>query len=61
MRRRIVLFVLPVTAVLLFFGWQKWKASRQEGELVLYGNVDIREVNLGFRVAGKVEIGRAHV
>lgn len=54
MRRRIVLFVLPVTAVLFFFGWRNWKASHEEAGLVLYGNVDIREVNLGFRVAGKV-------
>lgn len=54
MRRRIVLFILPIAVVSLFFGWRSWQASRREGGLVLYGNIDIREVNLGFRVAGKV-------
>ena len=54
MRRRIVLSLLLVTAILLVLGWRSWKASRPEGDLVLYGNIDIREVNLGFRVAGKV-------
>jgi HlyD family secretion protein len=30
------------------------RAQQGDGGLVLYGNVDIREVNLGFRVAGRV-------
>ncbi len=54
MHRRILLPTLLVTVVLMAVGWRSWRASRTEGELVLYGNIDIREVNLGFRVAGKV-------
>ena len=29
--------------------------SNNKNELVLYGNVDIRQVDLGFRVSGRVE------
>ncbi len=34
------------------FGW--WRASDESG-LHLYGNVEIREVQLGFRVGGRIE------
>ncbi len=32
-----------------------WTRNARARELVLYGNVDIREVTIGFRVAGRVE------
>ncbi len=32
-----------------------WYQSRQDNGLTLYGNVDIRTVNLSFRVGGRVE------
>ncbi|TDR79744.1 secretion protein HlyD [Paludibacterium purpuratum] len=35
--------------------WAVWAASRPPEPLVLYGNVDIRQVNLGFRVAGRLQ------
>lgn len=34
-------------------GW--WTGSREDGPLVLYGNVDVRDVALGFRVPGRLE------
>ena len=50
--------LIPVLIILLLvagIGWFYRKHfSAQESELVLYGNVDIREVNLGFRVSGKL-------
>lgn len=36
-------------------GWYTFREPKETtGEITLYGNVDIREVNLGFRVAGRV-------
>lgn len=35
-------------------GWYWWE-SRPSGPALLYGNVDIRTVNLGFRVGGKLQ------
>jgi HlyD family secretion protein len=35
------------------FGW--WGAQVREGALKLYGNVEIREVELGFRIGGRIE------
>lgn len=39
--------------LLVFFLWQWW-SHRENGPLVLYGNVDIRQVDLGFRVNGRI-------
>jgi HlyD family secretion protein len=51
-RIRIILLLVIVVAV----GW--WIANRLSGEkagnLVLHGNVDIRDVQLGFRVGGRL-------
>lgn len=44
--------VLGTAAYLLYTNWQ---ASAVTDELRLYGNVDIREVQLGFRVAGRLQ------
>ncbi|MGP3591132.1 secretion protein HlyD [Vagococcus sp. WN89Y] len=52
----------PVVAVLLLIvvliaaggGWM-WYHSQQAGTLTLYGNVDIRTVNLSFRVGGRLD------
>lgn len=56
MKRRLIL--LLVIAAAAGGGYAAWQYThRQESradELVLYGNVDIREVDLGFRVSGRV-------
>lgn len=36
------------------WGWQLYEGRKPQG-LVLYGNVDIRQVDLGFRVGGRIE------
>lgn len=38
-----------------YAGWSLWKANGDDGRITLYGNVDIREVELSFRVAGRLE------
>ena len=57
MRRRalisiIVLITVGIAAFLFFFFLQD---KKNEGEIVLYGNVDVRQVEIGFRVSGQVE------
>jgi HlyD family secretion protein len=54
MKKRIVIG-LAVLLVVGFTAWTQWPRNGGNGALVLYGNVDIREVQLGFRVAGRLE------
>lgn len=51
--RRILLAVLFLCLTAAAF-WKFRAESASSKEWILHGNVDIREVNLGFRVAGKV-------
>jgi HlyD family secretion protein len=54
MKRQILL--LPVLAVVAGIGgWWAWHDGAQEGPLLLQGNVDIRQADLGFKVAGRLE------
>lgn len=54
---RAVLIVLVLGAIVFFggraLGW--WGKDDGDGTLKLYGNVEIREVELGFRVNGRIE------
>lgn len=54
---RIAVIVLAIGALLFLagrsLGW--WGAAENAGTLKLYGNVEIREVELGFRVGGRIE------
>lgn len=54
-RRKWIFGVVCLMALMTaaYFGWRFWE-SRQADELILYGNVDIRQVDLGFRVAGRI-------
>lgn len=53
---RKVAVVLAIAAA-LFFGGRAlgWWGEADDGALKLYGNVEIREVQLGFRVGGRIE------
>jgi HlyD family secretion protein len=56
MRRRIVI-VIAALLVLAGAGWlvyQQFAGTRPE-KLIIHGNVDIRQVNLGFRVNGRLK------
>lgn len=44
-----------VVAIAAFAGWNAWREGRDGTALTLYGNVDIREVELAFRVAGRLQ------
>ncbi len=48
--------ILVVIAVLAVAGGGFWWSGRHKGEgpLVLQGNVEVRQVNLGFKVAGRI-------
>jgi len=57
-RRRVPWKAILVAAALVicgvaFYAWHVHQ-RHQRDRLLLYGNVDIREVNLGFRVGGKI-------
>jgi len=47
------IFVLIVAAGAYYF-YNRIKTVEDEGSLTLYGNVDIRDVALGFRVSGRI-------
>lgn len=49
--RPIILIIVCIIAI--FYGWKSYDNSRNQ-ELSLYGNVDIRTVNLNFRVGGRL-------
>ncbi len=50
-----ILLALVILAVALAIGWQfRGKFHKVDSALTLYGNVDIRGVDLGFRVSGKL-------
>ena len=54
-RLAVVGIVLLVAAV-SYASWSTWRTNRDGGTLTLYGNVDIREVDLGFRVGGRLAV-----
>lgn len=49
------IFFAIIFAVFGFIGFEYFKVSSGSDSKQLYGNVDIREVNLSFRVAGRLE------
>lgn len=53
--KRVFIFLL-IAAIAAACYWQFYLRNKgRSAELVIYGNVDIREVNLGFRVSGKIK------
>lgn len=53
-KRVLILVVLLAAAVVVVLLLNLRPGRRENGPLQLYGNVDIREANLGFRIAGKL-------
>ncbi len=53
MKKRIVILIVLLAAG--YAAFTSWPRDAAHDALVLYGNVDIREVQLGFRVAGRVD------
>jgi len=56
MRRRVIIGVIAVL-ILAVVGWLLYRqfAGTRNDKLILHGNVDIRQVNLGFRVSGRLK------
>jgi len=54
MKKVIIVIVLLALAAGGYYFWYRRAHGREEKQ-PLYGNVDIREVNLGFRVSGKIK------
>lgn len=55
MKKPVVLILAMVVIVALIGGGTWWYQSRQNNGLTLYGNVDIRTVNMSFRVGGRLQ------
>ena len=51
MKQRIAIVALLLTVIGGYLWWQ----GRPADGSILYGNVDIRDVNLAFRVGGRVD------
>lgn len=57
MRRFIVLSLLLLGSIAIAFVFYSYWDSAQKGSAItLYGNVDVRQVDLGFRVSGRVTL-----
>lgn len=56
-RRLRLLAIIAAATAALWFGGQVlgWWGESRDGPLKLYGNVEIREVQMGFRVGGRIE------
>lgn len=55
MKKPVVLILAVVVIVALIGGGTWWYQSQQNNGLTLYGNVDIRTVNMSFRVGGRLQ------
>lgn len=52
-KKIVVPIVILVVIAAAYYGWRSYEQNRQSA-LTLYGNVDIRSVNLSFRVNGRL-------
>lgn len=55
MKKPVALILAVAVLVALIGGGTWWYQSLQNNELTLYGNVDIRTVNMSFRVGGRLQ------
>lgn len=55
MKQRLIFIIILAIAGGAYYSWSHWDQADGNDALTLYGNVDIREVQLGFRVAGRLQ------
>lgn len=55
MKRRVILLMVLVCAIGAYVYYEKYQQAQQMINPVLYGNVDIRSVNLAFRQTGRLQ------
>ncbi|MFS2224667.1 secretion protein HlyD [Pantoea sp. B65] len=56
MKRNLVIILVVLLLLALCAGGGMWYYNRQDQQLTLYGNVDIRTVNISFRVGGRLQL-----
>jgi len=54
MKKSVVILLVAAVVLATGFGGWWWYQSQQDKALTLYGNVDIRTVNMSFRVGGRL-------
>ncbi len=57
MKRAVIISVIAlcVTSIIIYTVNRYFKSKTPENELTLYGNVDVRQVDISFRVSGQVD------
>lgn len=55
MKKPLVVILVVIIIIAAIAGGTFWYQSRQDTGLTLYGNVDIRTVNMSFRVGGRLQ------
>ncbi|MFT4823285.1 MAG: HlyD family secretion protein [Halioglobus sp.] len=55
MKQRLIFILILASLGGAYYAWSHWNQPDDNSALTLYGNVDIREVQLGFRVAGRLQ------
>lgn len=55
MKKKAVISILLILTVCTGLGFLYFKNQKKTNELTLYGNIEIRQVDLSFQVAGKIE------
>jgi len=53
--KKVVVVLVVVAVAVGAFAFTRFQEARESGTLTLYGNVDIRDVVLGFRISGRLE------
>ena len=55
MKKKIIILVLLILVIGGTLGFLYFKNHKVTNELTLYGNIEIRQVDLSFQVAGRIE------
>ncbi len=57
MKKKVLKIIIPVAAIfaMVYGGYKIYHYEKSKHEIVLYGNVDIKEVSSSFRVAGRLK------
>lgn len=52
----ILLIILALLGVAIKFGYDHFNQQKNQNELILYGNVEVRQVDISFRVPGQFHL-----
>jgi HlyD family secretion protein len=55
MKKKLIILLIAVALLAVGFVYTRYQDASEGGDLTLYGNVDIRDVVLGFRTAGRLD------